>query len=304
MYDVIWFDDEHKKLELIKEEALLKGIRLIGFDNATEGLTELLNNHKNYHSVLLDGLFFTKENQQGDALTNEAFGQVAKALAELKAKGFVIPWFVFSGQKSFVKDKNTLVSVLGDKAFANGKVFDKNIDEDFEELCNHIKKEADKLPKTKVRHNNPEIFKIFELGYLPDSVADNVLELLIQPLPSTNNELKAILTNIRSIHESCLIKLEAIQVIPNSRASFNSILKHLSGNLARDNNWNATSNVYQTIEIENLHKWIYFTCGTYIHYLDKQHYDGYMISNYTIESLRNGLMEILLWFKKTYQENK
>ena len=37
---------------------------------------------------------------------------------------------------------------------------------------------------------------------------------------------------------------------------------------------------------------------------ENQHNDGYMISNYAIESLRNGLLELLMWFKKTYQENK
>jgi hypothetical protein len=257
--------------------------------------------------VLLDGLFFKNEKEIGDVQSSEAFGEVAKVLGNLKAQGIIIPWFIYSGQKSFVKEKNILIDVFSDTAFANGKIFDKNKDEDFIELCNEIKREADKLPTTKVIHNNPEIFEIFELGYLPDSVEENILDLLIKPLPQNNSELKGILTNIRSIHESCFIKLNIIGVVPNADDSFNNINKHLSGNKI----WNSTlrkleakSTEYQNTAIENLQKWIYFTCGNYIHYLKKEHHDGYMISNYAVESLKNGLLEILLWFKKTYEENK
>ncbi|MGJ8760856.1 MAG: hypothetical protein ACSHXA_09940 [Polaribacter sp.] len=306
MYKVLWFDDEHKTLELIKEEAVIADIQLVGFSDASNGLKELQESYKEYHAVLLDGLFFKNDSETGDVQSGEAFGEVARVLSNFKSRGIIIPWFIYSGQKSFVKDRNVLVDVFSDAAFANGKIFDKNKDEDFVELCNEIKKEADKLPTTIAKNNNPEIFEIFELGYLPEAVEDNVLDLLIKPLPQNNSELKAILTNIRSIQESCFISLNSLNVVPNPEDSFNNIIKHLSGNKV----WNSTirklepkSTEYQNAAIENLHKWIYFTCGNYIHYLKQEHHDGYMISNYAVESLRNGLLEILLWFKKTYEEN-
>jgi hypothetical protein len=303
MYKVLWFDDEHKTLELIKEEALIADIQLVGFRDSTSGLKELEQSYKEYHAVLLDGLFFKNENETGDLQTGEAFAEVAKVLGNLKSQGIIIPWFIYSGQKSFVKDKNILLDIFSKEANASGKVFDKNKDEDFIELCNEIKKEADKLPTTIAKNNNPLIFEIFELGYLPDTVEENILDLLIKPLPKNNSELKAILTNIRSIHESCFLKLTSINVIPRNITSVSQKLKHLSGNIRRDNNWEPTTEVFQTKEILNLNEWIYYTCGTYLHYLDDQHYDGYMISNYAVESLKNGLLEILLWFKKTYKEN-
>jgi hypothetical protein len=306
MYKVLWFDDEHETLELVKEEALMFDIQFIGFNDAKSGLKELEESYKEYHAVILDGLFFKNEKETGDVKTDEAFGEVAKVLGNFKAKGIIVPWFIYSGQPSFVKEKNTLVNVLSDVAYANGKIFDKNKDDDFIELCNEIKNEADKLPIIKAKHSNLEVFEIFELGYLPGSVEENVLDLLIKPLPQNNSELKGILTNIRSIHESCFIKLSAISVVPNAEDSFNNINKHLSGNKI----WNPKlkklepkSTEYQNTSIENLQKWIYFTCGNYIHYLKQEHHDGYLISNYAVESLKNGLFEILLWFKKTYEEN-
>jgi len=42
----------------------------------------------------------------------------------------------------------------------------------------------------------------------------------------------------------------------------------------------------------------------YIHALNKGVTLDYMISNYALESLKSGILEILLWFKKTYEENK
>ncbi|MFD0797203.1 hypothetical protein ACFQZJ_07015 [Maribacter chungangensis] len=299
-YKVIWFDDEHQDRKRIRESAHLKGIHLVGYGNAEDGITELEQNIGAYDAALLDGIFYETSSEKGTPTQDVAMGKVAKALLRLETRK-KLPWFILSGQDSFTKKENKFAA-----AFKDGKVFDKlGGAKEYEDLWNKLVDEADKLPETQARINNPELFKIFELGYLPYSVQENVMNLLIKPLPSNNSDLKGMLTNIRSIHESCLVKLQAINVIPNASDSFNTIIRHLSGNVTKDreNRWNPTSLVYQTREIQNLHEWIYYTCGSYIHYLENQHNDVYMISNYAVESLRNGLFEILLWFKKTYEEN-
>ena len=138
---------------------------------------------------------------------------------------------------------------------------------------------------------------------MPSDVEDQVLQLLSNPLPQNNSELKAVLTNIRSVQESIFLKLQGIRVIPNNLGSANQKIKHLSGNINTRNDFKPATTVYQNQDIETLQKWIYFTCGNYIHHLESQHYDEYMISNYAVESLKMGLMEILLWFEVTYREN-
>lgn len=179
MYKVLWFDDEHKTLELIKEEALIADIKLVGFADAVTGLKELQESYKEYHAVLLDGLFFKNENDTGDVQSSEAFGEVAKVLGNFKANGIIIPWFIYSGQKSFVKDKNVLVDVFSDVAFANGKIFDKNKDEDFVELCNEIKIAADKNPITQARRTFPEVFIPFQNGIIDTKHEHLLLDILI-----------------------------------------------------------------------------------------------------------------------------
>jgi hypothetical protein len=303
MYKVLWFDDKYETTEMISDEALLKDIQLVGYTNAKDGIVELEESYLEYDAVLLDGLFYEKAEQAGTDLDDNAFGQVAKALSNLRAKQVFMPWFILSGQKKFRKGDSPFIKLFKDESYADGKIFDKNKDEDIEGLWEEIKKAADKRPERKARLSNSEIFKIFEKGYLPGDVEDQVLKLLAEPLPNDNSELKAVLTNIRSVQESIFLKLASIRVIPNNINSTNQKIKHLSGNVSARNDWQATTTVFQNPEIENLQKWIYFTCGSYIHHLESQHYDQYMISNYAVQSLISGLMELLLWFDKTYQEN-
>jgi hypothetical protein len=104
MYKVLWFDDECTTLEDIVEDCLLNDIQLVGFSNAKEGLKTLNKDHYRFDAILLDGMFFNDAKQKGDP-DESAFGEVAIALGQLEAKGIVLPWFIYSGQKNFVKEK-------------------------------------------------------------------------------------------------------------------------------------------------------------------------------------------------------
>jgi len=304
-YKVLWFDDQHEDFQIYKDEALLEeNVQLIGFSNSKEGIPELNNNYNDYDAVILDGLFFKTADHQGTIIDDSAFGEVAKLLGELKVQSKIIPWFIYSGQPSFVKTKNSFVELFKDEAFANGKVFDKNKDQDFIELLREIKKEADKNPERIIKIKNPEIFSIFDEGILCVDVESQLISLFKKHTYDNRAELKAILTNIRSIQESIFLKLEGIKVLPKLDKP-NQKITHLSGNVKKDldRKYNPSSTVYQTSEIENLQKWIYFTCGTHIHHLVNAHYTGEVISNYAVKSMFYGLLELLLWFKKTYKEN-
>jgi len=296
-YKIIWFDDEYDSLEILKEKAIVNGINHIGFINAEEGILELENNYKIYDAVIIDGLFYNKKGQSGDVKTDKALAEVFRKLDNLKDKK-IIPSFILSGQKSFTKDVNPYADL-----FKGNKVYDKQNERDLEDLWKDIKTAADQLPDTQIRHEYQEVFSIFSLGYLPREIEQQVLELIKSPLPQSRVEIKGILSNIRSIHESCLLKLEEINVIPDSQAQFSNVVKHLSGNKTHPT-YQPTTKEYQNTSIENLNKWLYFTCGQYIHNLKDENYKDYMISKYAVESLRNGVLELLLWFNKTYIENK
>lgn len=302
-YKVLWFDDEHEKFQPLKDEAILENIQLIGTTNSEDGGVELRQNFRDYDAILLDGLFFKKNDQKGTDLNQTAFGEIAKILTELKSNGNLIPWFIYSGQPSFVKDSNEIVEIFKDNAFAEGKVFDKNKDVDFVDLLQEIKKAADINPVRQIKVAHPEIFSIFDSGLLLEETERELIQVFLELDKNENIDFKALLTKIRSIQEKIFIKLENIGVLPNG-LSFNRQNVHLSGNKSHASNYQPTSIEYQTAEVETLQKWIHNTCGTYIHVLEEQHYGGYMISKYAVKSIFFGLLELLIWFKETYQKNK
>lgn len=297
-YKVIWFDDEHETFEYRKNDARKKSILLFGYDNADTGISELKLNIELYDAVIVDGKFYNNSNQTGDTVDDTALLKVARFLDKIESRK-KIPWFILSGQSSFIDEINSIAY-----EYKANKVYNKKIDKDYEQLWSDVKNEADNQIDTQIRHNHPDVFSIFSAHYLSSEVELQVLELIKAKLPTNRVEIKAMLSNVRSIHESCFLKLEEINVLPNAHAKFNDIIKHLSGNKSSASNYKSTTEVYQNDAIENLHKWIYFTCGKYIHNLKDEDYNDYQISNYAIESLRTGLLELLLWFKKTYEENK
>lgn len=292
-YNILWIDDEHEKMGGFKLQAAQNDIILNSFKSRNAGIAELLKNYPLYDGVIFDAKFFEDED---DAAGSEDLGALNKAKESLLQLPKKFEMFVLTGQAQLFEDKtfNTFVP----------KYFRKGIAEDINKLFAELKQYAGKQVDTQIRHDNQEIFSIFSSGYLPSEIELQVLELIKAELPVNRVAIKSLLTNIRSIHESCFLKLESIGVIPDSTAQFNTILRHLSGNKTAASNWQSSTKEYQNDAIENLNKWLYFTCGKYIHNLRDENYNGYMISKYAVESLRTGLLELLLWFKKTYEENK
>lgn len=175
MYKVLWFDDEYETLEEIVEDFLDNDIELIGVSNAEEGILKLKETPKRFDAVMLDGMFFNNSTQSGDT-NDSAFGEVVMELNAMKSQGILLPWFILSGQKNFVKERSAMIEMLRKKAYANGKVFDK-LDSKFE-LCEAIKKAADESPFTKIRREYPEAFKSFEIGILEANHEPLLLDVL------------------------------------------------------------------------------------------------------------------------------
>ncbi|RLD84401.1 MAG: hypothetical protein DRJ10_01295 [Bacteroidetes bacterium] len=214
-YKVLWFDDEHEELEIIKDDALLNEIELVGVNNAMDGLEKLDSQPFMYDAVILDGLFFLDNSNTGDAVNQAAFGKVAKKLRSLKDTGTVIPWFIFSGQPSFVKETHILVDVLSDKDFSNGKVFDKSKDEDFEELCKEIIKASNEITTTRIKHKYFKAFKVFDNDIIDIKYRQILIEILA--CLEMNDYKKKNLNTIRDLLEAIFLTLTyEYECIPES----------------------------------------------------------------------------------------
>ncbi len=301
-YTVLWFDDEHATLEIIKDEALQKGIKLVGYENARDGIEELVNNYWLYDAVILDGLFYKDSNQKGDAVDNIAFGQVSNKLRELKAQGSIIPWFIFSGQPSFVKEKNDLVEVLSEEQFANGKVFDKNIDGDLEELCEEIKNACDNIDTVKIKHQYHDVFEVCNKKYIGEYAAKDLLEILSDFKNSDHGEH---FTSIRKIIEDLFLAFNKFELLPKEfvspRIALNETSKFLSGKAMKGFTLNQNSRLPQVIS-DNLRSILSVTQpASHRSYIDE--HLNMVNTNYLIKSIIFQLLDVIIWFKKYVDSN-
>ncbi len=308
-YKVLWFDDECDTLELIKDLMWQNDIELIGFDNARDGIIELKDKHWFYDAVILDGKFFLDEESKGNSPDDQAFGEVAKILLELKSKNLIIPWFIFSGQISFVKEKNSLVSVLSDKDFAFGKVFDKNIDEDLDELCNEIKLASLKINDIRIKNDYSDVFELCTEKFMGKDATLALLSAIKLSDQNQFTETKDAFNGLRKIIELLFGKLNNIGLIPdeilNNRGWINQSSLFLAGK----------HDDYKWVK-EVIHPTVSFLLFNILQFTqDASHLlkdnlrlkvDDFITNNstpYLYRSTLNQLFDVLIWFKKFIYEN-
>ena len=196
---VLWVDDKYETLEGIYESAEDCGIELIGFKSAEEALLEL-EKPENYDAVVLDGLFYLNIVDQGTPTKQTAFIKVASKLKVLKEKGIILPWFILSGQISFTLDENSSVEGLADLDYANGKVFEKNKEE--EDLWIELKKAVEQIPLYKLKQEYRQAFEVCTEKYIGVDAQKQLLNILSN-IRNPNNEFddELYFTQIRIILE-------------------------------------------------------------------------------------------------------
>ncbi|MBB1151320.1 hypothetical protein H4K35_14630 [Myroides sp. NP-2] len=302
MINVLWLDDEHKVFQPLKDAAIMENIQLVGYDNAEDGLLELTNNFNHYDAVILDGIFFTDKTNSKQ--TDEAFGNVAKGLLELRTKGFIIPVFIYSGQPSFVKDSHSYVNLFKDEFSANGRVFDKTDDDGMPELLLHIKEAVKDNVYTKIRHQYSDVFKY--VSYIPtlDKHYGNFLELL------KNIDTDQELTKVRMIIESLFKALADINIIPQGfteeKGWINGTSLFISGKHS-DYEFTQPDFIHPTI-CETLYRVLNIVQdGSHNEGSLKLKVDDYSrkyASGYLYKSVVYGLLEILCYFGELIKNNQ
>lgn len=302
MINVLWLDDEHKVFQPLKDAAIMENIQLVGYDNAEDGLLELTNNFNHYDAVILDGIFFTDKTNSNQ--TDEAFGNVAKGLLELRTKGSIIPVFIYSGQPSFVKDSHSYVNLFKDEFSANGRVFDKTNDDGMPELLQHIKEAVKDNVYTKTRHQYSDVFKY--VSYIPtlDKHYGNLLELL------KNIDTDQDLTKVRMIIESLFKALADVNIIPQGfteeKGWINGTSLFISGKHS-DYEFTAPDFIHPTI-CETLYRVLNIVQdGSHNEGSLKMKVDDYSrkyTSGYLYKSVVYGLLEILCYFGELIKNNQ
>ncbi|RXJ51087.1 hypothetical protein [Gelidibacter gilvus] len=216
MYKVLWFDDEfnsNKGMNII-DNANEEYIELIGVTNAKVGIDMLTSSPDNYDAILLDGLFFVGDTEQ-ENYTDIAFREVAKTILKLKAQDIVIPWFVYSGQKEFVKSKHSHQLTFEDENYGK-RTYDKNSDQDQVDLWKDIIKACNERDSVRVRLKYFNPFEMCTDNYLGKKHFDRLHHLVLGlENPSQIKIAQDSLNGIRKIIEAVFAKLNEIGCIPD-----------------------------------------------------------------------------------------
>ena len=229
VYNVLWFDDEHDTLEAIAEKAIGNDVELLGVKNAEEGLEILKTRRNEFDAVLVDGKFYENAlDQSNKVISDQAFGKVAFHLQSESDKGNYMPWFILSGKPSFSKEKHPMVTLLGKSAFGDGKVFDKNLDEE-DELFTQMKKAINESDQFKVKQKYKKILDLIDDSYLGKSEEER-LNIIVSNLEKIEDDYstKDLFTPIRKIIERIMDRLREIGSIPGDLTNLNAASRFIA----------------------------------------------------------------------------
>ncbi|MDM1138400.1 hypothetical protein [Empedobacter sp. R132-2] len=302
MMKVLWFDDEHQKFIPLKEEAILKDIELIGFNNAADGLKELEANFNLYDALIVDGKFFI--NKEATNTSDNAFGEVAKTLDILKMKGKVLPAFIYSGQTNFVLDKHSFVELFKETFQEGGKVFNKNNDDDFPLLLEMIKTAVQDNPNSQIRQQFNSVFQAIKGIEALEKHQSTLLDILKEI--DSNQDY----TKVRKIIESLFKALSDVHIIPEGFTAEKGWINGTSLFIS------AKHSDYDFTDPDFIHSTIRETVYSVLKIVqDASHNEGgltYKIdeysrsykSGYLYKSIVYGLLEILSYFGELIRNNQ
>ncbi len=300
VYNVLWFDDEHERLETIKENALLNQIRLAGFNNAKDGLDELKRRLEFYDAVLVDGMFYNVKENTGDTVSDEGFISVARGLDEI-AYQKKFPWFILSGQTSFTNVINPFA-----KAYKENKIYNKNFDEDYKRLWTNIKSEADQVEDTQIKHQFQSVFEACTANYIGENSAKCLISIL-----KKGNALEAFkdpeiyFNPLRKIIEAFFKACNKKGLLPNTfisgSVSLNESSKFFSG--SPEKNYQLIEPTFPGKIIVNNIRNVVTISQSASHMADVDEFVQYVNTPYLLMSITYQLMDILVWFKRYVDEN-
>lgn len=151
-YNILWIDDEYKKLNSFIVDAELDSIYITPFDTSKDGMEAFEKDILIWDGVILDAKCWSDSSDEV-ASTDGMYLSLEK-ITELKHKRYV-PVFVFTGQPDLYSDEQFSKSLRGRRFYKKGNESDKK------QLFEDIKNEADKLVETQIRHKYHRVFEAF-----------------------------------------------------------------------------------------------------------------------------------------------
>jgi hypothetical protein len=223
-YNILWLDDQFETLQNIRRAAKSEGIILTPFTSFEEGFEHLKANINKYDGILLDALFYESKDQTVSSEDSKGLIKSIDKINELKYKK-VFPFFVLSGQKSFTEQENEILEVRSIRCYVKAKR------QDWLELFEDIKTQADKLDDLQLKHKYADCFATCTDEYAGVQLFDKLLNILrkVEQGDIDNN----LFNPARKIIEGLFIALNRHKLLPDvfieGGVKLNAASRFLSG---------------------------------------------------------------------------
>ncbi|WP_286834819.1 MULTISPECIES: hypothetical protein [Sphingobacterium] len=290
MNSIILVDDNQDFIEDFKNQAFAGGIT-VAPANSLEGLQKLLPKYVHrYAAVVLDIKCLLKDDQ---AKEDPSF--ITAALKYLDSTVPRFPRFILTGDES---EFATLKRYYTDE-----RMFIKKPD-DQQKLLDELLYCVQNAEPLRIKRENTEVFDAFDRSLLPANKEITVINIIKRYAETDTANFRGIIGDIRETHEEIYKALNNRNknVVPdifidgNGSPKFTSHFhKHLTGNPDHNNGHRPSTPVYQDSTISSHTKFIHGACSEYLHGSSRT---GYPISSYTIKSLINSLLEVIVWSKQ------
>tara|TARA_B110000240_G_scaffold174806_1_gene201530 strand:- start:1571 stop:2737 length:1167 start_codon:yes stop_codon:yes gene_type:complete len=304
MITVLWLDDEYNdpEMEQFAIEAANEGFYLEGYRSGEKGFSVLEKNLRRFDLILLDGLFYEKEEQEKGTEDEKGIGYAIEKIQSLKHKK-KFPWFVLSGKDKFTKEDNSLLKAF--KAKCYDKTNPKDVVKLYEDMMEAAKSQTDFQNKVKYE-------KLLEICLDDLLGADNYSRLFeLIKLIESNSNIKGeyMLTAIRQIIEGLFETLGKFQILPNEMIGTKGWINRSSLFLAgKHNDYDYKDEIVPSLISFNIYKLLEISQdGTHAYSgldLNVDRYIKNSQSDYFIRSNIYLLFDILLWFKEHIKNNQ
>jgi hypothetical protein len=264
MITLLLIDDEKiAYADSLVRNAQINDINIIHFQNYEAGFKELYNN-LNIQGLIFDAKCWQTQAEQDAGIepSNNGLGEGLKLLQQYEQNTQnYLPLVVNTGYEFPLQFFKPLLEPLQATIFQKGKT---NPDDIF----NNLKKRIENSVNYKLERQYADVFVVFKKGYLDAGVENELLNILANMHQTDIVKIREKLASIRVIRETIIQELSKHKPAfktPELMTQLSSILIHKIG-------------------------------SNYGNHKPKN--NDILPSKYTVITLANALMEVLLWFEK------
>lgn len=302
-YNILWIDDSPEAA--IIDEAYFESLDIETRKTSREGLEELEKRLFFYDGVILDAKVFNQTENEEASLAG-----LQNSIARIKelASRRVIPYFIYSGHLSDA-EKSTLAELYGAE-----KIYIKAVDDIT--LYVDIKKAADKLEETQIRHEFNEVFEVCQDEYLGVQNLHLLMKLLIY-LKSSESLDQDNFNTIRKLLEAVVTGAEKYGLIhERCNGNLTGSLKFLAGHevsIPPNSSWEIKVSGPKCMPelIANSAFYLKDIANLGSHYQDDDkssmsklsELQSYVSKPYLVKALIYQLLDVFLWFKSYIDKN-